>query len=320
MINDGEIKPKGLSHMPKDLISALLSLIESRVGKYKIDWDELLDRSTLPYDPTKARPPWPHGRAKNEGPWCILHTINNIIGAPIFATPRDYIKRQVYKSKKSAEYEMLRIYLDDGINISTFGQIIYLMTENSKYEVYEIRRQFLIPNFTRNMLKNGSATPFFDELNRANTDKIMVSYNITTEGDDYGKMHTVALKKKNDMAYTVYDSNEEETWPLTTRTIKNWLSGIQNIQVLVLEAAYLTNDPNAKLVTHTNRSEFSLSKLSSINTLRKAIGHKKLPKLADGTQSSITDSPAMKSSHDNQRLANGTNDEIPWGIGASANN
>jgi hypothetical protein len=120
------------------------------------------------------------------------------------------------------------------------------------------------------------------------------------------------------MAYTVYDSNEEETWSLTTRTIKNWLSGIQNIQVLVLEAAYLTNDPNAKLGTHTNRSEHSLSKLSSINTLRKAIGHKKLPKLADGIQSSITDLPAMKSSHDNQRLANGTNDEIPWGIGASA--
>jgi hypothetical protein len=95
MINDGEIKPKGLSHMSRDLISALLSLIESRVGKYKIDWDELLDRSTLPYDPTKARPPWPHGRAKNEGPWCILHAINNLLGAPIFATPRDYIKRQV---------------------------------------------------------------------------------------------------------------------------------------------------------------------------------------------------------------------------------
>jgi hypothetical protein len=120
------------------------------------------------------------------------------------------------------------------------------------------------------------------------------------------------------MAYTVYDSNEEETWSLTTRTIKNWLSEIQNIQVLVLEAAYLTNDPNAKLGTHTNKSERTISTQSSINKLRNSIGHKKLPKLTDGIQSSITDSPAMKSSHDNQRLANGTNDEIPWGIGASA--
>jgi hypothetical protein len=82
--------------------------------------------------------------------------------------------------------------------------------------------------------------------------------------------------------------------------------------------AFHTNDPNAKLGgTPTNRSS---KRLRSINGMRSSINHMKLPKLAGGTQSFVIDLPAMKSSFDNQKLANRTTDEIAWGIGASPKN